>query len=216
MTDTRLGPWLFTVARNLHVSYVRSRLLEDSTTAGLTALWPVQRRSAVSLRVHGSSRARAPYRAGARRSSRLLTRSAASRGRRRPRSLGCGRCLRHHAGSAEAAPASRPRAADASDGRRRPCRRTCTWRSHAMTDPLLRLLHGLPQATPDAARADRIRARCHAALARRPHRAGSWIDADRALGTSRRRHRRHLSDRGRAPGTDDVRALNFPFAVVSN
>lgn len=37
---TRLGPWLFTVARNLHVSYVRSRLLEDSTTAGLTALWP--------------------------------------------------------------------------------------------------------------------------------------------------------------------------------
>jgi RNA polymerase sigma-70 factor (ECF subfamily) len=38
--DTRLGPWLFTVARNLHVSYVRSRLLEDSATAGLTAFWP--------------------------------------------------------------------------------------------------------------------------------------------------------------------------------
>ena len=37
---TRLGPWLFTVARHLHVSYVRSRLLEDSTAAGLTALWP--------------------------------------------------------------------------------------------------------------------------------------------------------------------------------
>ena len=37
---TRLGPWLFTVARNLHVSYIRSRLLEDSATAGLTALWP--------------------------------------------------------------------------------------------------------------------------------------------------------------------------------
>jgi RNA polymerase sigma factor (sigma-70 family) len=29
--DTRLGPWLFTVARNLHVSYVRSRMIEDST-----------------------------------------------------------------------------------------------------------------------------------------------------------------------------------------
>lgn len=38
--DTRLGPWLFTVARNLHVSYVRSRVLEDSVTGGLTALWP--------------------------------------------------------------------------------------------------------------------------------------------------------------------------------
>ncbi|MGD9902241.1 MAG: RNA polymerase sigma factor [Vicinamibacterales bacterium] len=39
--DTRLGPWLFTVARHLHISYRRSRLLEDSATAGLVALWPV-------------------------------------------------------------------------------------------------------------------------------------------------------------------------------
>ena len=39
-SDTRLGPWLFTVARNLHVSYVRSRMIEDSTAAGLMALWP--------------------------------------------------------------------------------------------------------------------------------------------------------------------------------
>jgi RNA polymerase sigma-70 factor (ECF subfamily) len=38
--DTRLGPWLFTVARNLHVSYRRSRMLEDSAAAGLIALWP--------------------------------------------------------------------------------------------------------------------------------------------------------------------------------
>jgi RNA polymerase sigma-70 factor (ECF subfamily) len=37
--DTRLGPWLFTVARNLHVSFNRSRMLEDSA-AGLIALWP--------------------------------------------------------------------------------------------------------------------------------------------------------------------------------
>ena len=29
--DTRLGPWLFTVARNLHVSYRRSRQIEDSS-----------------------------------------------------------------------------------------------------------------------------------------------------------------------------------------
>ena len=38
--DTRLAPWLFTVARHLHVSYVRSRVLEDSAVAGLMALWP--------------------------------------------------------------------------------------------------------------------------------------------------------------------------------
>ena len=38
--DTRLGPWLFTVARNLYVSYVRSRLLEDSATGVLTPFWP--------------------------------------------------------------------------------------------------------------------------------------------------------------------------------
>ena len=38
--ETRLGAWLFTVARRVHVSYVRSRVLEDSTAAGLIALWP--------------------------------------------------------------------------------------------------------------------------------------------------------------------------------
>jgi RNA polymerase sigma-70 factor (ECF subfamily) len=38
--DTRLGPWLFTVARNLHSSYHRSRMLEDSAAASLIALWP--------------------------------------------------------------------------------------------------------------------------------------------------------------------------------
>jgi RNA polymerase sigma factor (sigma-70 family) len=38
--DTRLAPWLFTVARHLHASYVRSRVLEDSAIAGLIALWP--------------------------------------------------------------------------------------------------------------------------------------------------------------------------------
>ena len=38
--DTRLGPWLFTVARHVHASYCRSRLLEDSHEAGLMDLWP--------------------------------------------------------------------------------------------------------------------------------------------------------------------------------
>jgi RNA polymerase sigma-70 factor, ECF subfamily len=38
--DTRLGPWLFTVARHLHANYRRSRLLEDSHAAGLLGMWP--------------------------------------------------------------------------------------------------------------------------------------------------------------------------------
>jgi RNA polymerase sigma factor (sigma-70 family) len=38
--DTRLGPWLFTVARNLYISYRRSRMLEDSHANGLIGLWP--------------------------------------------------------------------------------------------------------------------------------------------------------------------------------
>jgi hypothetical protein len=45
-----------------------------------------------------------------------------------------------------------------------------------MNDPLLRLLHDLPQATPDLSRSDRVRARCHAALAHRPRRITPYID----------------------------------------
>jgi RNA polymerase sigma-70 factor (ECF subfamily) len=37
--DTRLGPWLFTVARNLHTSYRRSRLIEDSGDLDAVGLW---------------------------------------------------------------------------------------------------------------------------------------------------------------------------------
>ena len=40
LPDTRLGPWLFTVARHVHASYCRSRLLEDSHAAGFMGLWP--------------------------------------------------------------------------------------------------------------------------------------------------------------------------------
>lgn len=38
--DTRLAAWLFTVARNLHVSYCRSRSLEDARAPDLIGLWP--------------------------------------------------------------------------------------------------------------------------------------------------------------------------------
>lgn len=39
--DTQLGPFLFTVARNLYISYCRSRSLEDSLGSGLIGLWPL-------------------------------------------------------------------------------------------------------------------------------------------------------------------------------
>lgn len=38
--DTQFGPWLFTVGRNLYVSYCRSRMLEDAHAADLIGLWP--------------------------------------------------------------------------------------------------------------------------------------------------------------------------------
>lgn len=38
--DTRLVPWLFTVARNLYMSYCRSRAREQAYTSELILLWP--------------------------------------------------------------------------------------------------------------------------------------------------------------------------------
>lgn len=38
--DTRLGPFLCTIARNLHISYCRSRSLEDQYAPALMGLWP--------------------------------------------------------------------------------------------------------------------------------------------------------------------------------
>ena len=38
--DSQLGGWLFTVARNLYVSYCRSRMLEDVHALDSIGLWP--------------------------------------------------------------------------------------------------------------------------------------------------------------------------------
>jgi RNA polymerase sigma-70 factor (ECF subfamily) len=38
--DTRLAPLLFKIARNLYVSYCRSRAVEDQHAPGLIGLWP--------------------------------------------------------------------------------------------------------------------------------------------------------------------------------
>jgi len=39
--DTHIGAWLFTVARNLHVSYCRTRAVESEAIGGLS-LWPAR------------------------------------------------------------------------------------------------------------------------------------------------------------------------------
>jgi RNA polymerase sigma factor (sigma-70 family) len=49
--ETRLGAWLFTVARHLHASYCRSRLLEDSHACSLLGLWPHGRPGPTPLEV---------------------------------------------------------------------------------------------------------------------------------------------------------------------
>ncbi len=38
--DTSLAAWLFTVARNLHVSWCRNRALHEGLVVGLTPSWP--------------------------------------------------------------------------------------------------------------------------------------------------------------------------------
>jgi RNA polymerase sigma factor (sigma-70 family) len=38
--DTRLGPWLFAVARNLYYSACRSRLLDEAGCGQLIGMWP--------------------------------------------------------------------------------------------------------------------------------------------------------------------------------
>jgi RNA polymerase sigma-70 factor (ECF subfamily) len=42
--DARLGPWLFTVARNLHVSWLRSRALDAARVSELDPTWPAPER----------------------------------------------------------------------------------------------------------------------------------------------------------------------------
>lgn len=38
--DTQLAPWLFTIARNLYLTYCRTRVIDDGLTARM-GLWPV-------------------------------------------------------------------------------------------------------------------------------------------------------------------------------
>jgi RNA polymerase sigma-70 factor (ECF subfamily) len=38
--DTRIGAWLFTVARNLYISYCRARACDDSVEPAMLGVWP--------------------------------------------------------------------------------------------------------------------------------------------------------------------------------
>jgi RNA polymerase sigma-70 factor (ECF subfamily) len=55
--ETRLGAWLFTVARNVYLSYCRSRLLEDAHAPDLIGLWPSASRGPSPLEAAEASEA---------------------------------------------------------------------------------------------------------------------------------------------------------------
>jgi len=108
--DTRLGPWLFTVARNLYVSFIRARVIEDSAAAGLMAIWPFSLEQPSPFEAVAASELER-RRAGARRAAVDVTRSLAARRRRRPESLGRRGRLWDYARSAASAAPPRARSA---------------------------------------------------------------------------------------------------------
>ena len=153
--DTRLAPWLFTVARNLHVSFIVPGRWRTRATAGLMALWPVAR-NALTLRGRRSRRTRAPHRTGAGlhpvASSEVL--------------LLVGVAGLDHSDAADFAGLRRKHSANGCIGRVKHCLRRLTemrrgdagaGRNDVMSEPLIRLLADLRPAEPDPARAERTR-----------------------------------------------------------
>ena len=147
--DTRLAPWLFTVARNLYWSYCRSRLPCEARTVELIDLWPLadDRPSPFEVAAAGGTRAPAA-RAGPRRAPRPPPRGATAR---RQRGAHAGRGsggLRCDAGGVPPASLARARGARGRAERFAPGRdSTNEWRADVMpddlhTDPLLRSLAG--------------------------------------------------------------------------
>ena len=53
--EARLGPWLFTVARNLYCSWRRSRAVDESRTSELDPAWPAPERGASPFEVAARS-----------------------------------------------------------------------------------------------------------------------------------------------------------------
>ncbi|HZA52526.1 MAG TPA: sigma-70 family RNA polymerase sigma factor [Myxococcaceae bacterium] len=170
--DTRIGPWLFTVARNLHVSFTRSRMLEDSAAATLIALWPY------SLERSSPFEAAAASELGRRIEQALAAMPTASR----EVLLLVGVAGLDHSDVADICgitpEALRQRLHRAREtlsklrarGRGRD---SGAERNGVMSEPLIRLLAELPLAEPDPARAERNRMRCRARLARQTPRASA-------------------------------------------
>ena len=57
--DERLGPWLFTVARNLYFSWRRSRAVDEARTSELDPAWPAPERGDSPFEAAARQRARA-------------------------------------------------------------------------------------------------------------------------------------------------------------
>lgn len=171
--DTRLGPWLFTVARHLYVSFNRSRMLEDSAAESLLGLWPfVAARTSPFEAAAASELQRRIERALAMLPSAarevLLLVAVAGLDHSDAADV-CGitpEALRQRLHRAREA-LSKALEADAAGGG------PGAGRNHVMPEPLTGLLAELPTAELDPARAERIRARCRADLAPRASRASA-------------------------------------------
>lgn len=153
-SDTRLGPWLFTVARNRYFSYCRSRLLEASHATNLMGLWP------------SPSRVTSPFEdAAASEIERRIESALASL----PATYREVLLLVGVEGLQPIDPgtASRPtRRLDRRDGKRGD-----DMTAFEPNDPIFRRLARLPPATPDPLRTERVRERCLNTIARRARRS---------------------------------------------
>jgi hypothetical protein len=165
--DTHLGAWLFTVARNVHVSYRRSRAFEESD--GSIGLWPVQRPASpfeqtAATELEGrieTALASLPV------ASREVLLLVGVEGMRPSEAAAvCGvspDALRQRLKRARAARGADERAARSSRVEHRDVEGARMMTDDRL-DPILQSLSRLPLTAPGAERDARIRMRCHAAL----------------------------------------------------
>ena len=172
--DTRIGPWLFTVARNLYWSYRRTLLVAGNVGPRAAGALAVSDTLAIAVRSRGRRRARASRRNRARYAVAAPSRGASARRPRRIDAWRGGGRVRSHCGSISATALARARGADGAtrkDARLRPAEEI--WNMTVdddPNDPVLASLATLRTRDVHERRADRLRARCHALLRARPRR----------------------------------------------
>ena len=177
--DTRLGPWLFTVARNVHVTWCRARAVESRAAATLS-LWPtpitVDPRSSGRPAANSSVASRLPWPAFRWRRGRSCCSSAVEGLTPSEAAAVCGVTPRGDA----AAPQASARVARAASRRAGAATGHAPAGGGTMTfdekpdAAAWRPRRHWPRHRPPPARDARIRARCHEVMTRRPPARASW------------------------------------------